>query len=94
MRFHVLPAHVKHAPVGQHRRGVLLLGVVGEHADVPAVGVAAVERGHLRAPTGDKAVAAAGTKDDAAIGRVDRLDVVVGAVGELAEVLPVDVDLL
>ena len=82
----ILPAHVQHAAVGQHPRRVFLFGVVGEHADVAAVGVAAVQRGHLGPPARHEPMAAAGAEDDAAVGRVDRLDVVVRSVRQLPEI--------
>ena len=88
----VLPSHVEHPAVGQHPGRVFLLGVVGEHANVGSVRVAAVERGHLGLPARHEAVATARTEDDRPVGRVDRLDIVVGPVGQLPEIRAVDVD--
>ena len=90
----VLPAHVKYASVVQHPRRVVMLDVAGNHADVLAVRVAAVQRGHRRTPARHKPPAAAGNEHHAAVGKVGRLHVVVSAVGELRQPAAVDSDLV
>ena len=91
---HVFPARVEDAAVGQRPGRVVLLVVAGDGADVLAVGVAAVQDGHLRQPAVDPALAAGGDEDDVAVGQVGGLDVVVGAVGELAQAGAVGIDLV
>ncbi len=82
----VLPTHKQHAPIGQHPWRVFLFGVVGHHADVPAVAIASVQHGHLRSPARNEAMAATGAEHDPAVGQVDRFDVVVRPVGQLPQI--------
>ena len=88
----VFPAHVEDAAVGQHPGRVVVVVVAGEHADVLAVAVAAVERRHASVPAVDEPPASRRAEDDAAVGAVGRLDVVVGPVGQLHEPAAVDID--
>jgi len=88
----VLPAHVQHSAVGQHPGRVFLFRVVGQHADVGAVRVAAVQRGNLGLPARHEPVATAGTENDRVVGSVDGLDIVVRPVGQLPEIRAVDAD--
>ena len=90
----VFPARVEHAAVGQRPGRVVLFVVAGDGADVLAVGVAPVHDGDLREPAVDPALAAGGDEDDVAVGQVGGLDVVVGAVGELAQAGAIGVDLV
>ena len=90
----VFPAGVEDAAVGQHPGRVVVLGVGRDALDVRAVGVAAVEDADLGHPAVDPAVAAGGDEDDVAVGQVGGLEVVVRAVGELAQARAVDVDLV
>jgi hypothetical protein len=59
---HVFPARVEDASVGQRPRGVVVLVVAGERADVCAVGVAAMQHGDLREPAIDPALQRLETK--------------------------------
>src|ERR1035437_3121152 len=90
---HVFPARVEDATVGQRPGGVVLVVVAGEETDVLAVGVATVQDGDLREPAVDPALAAGGDEDDVAVGQVGGLDIVVRAVGELAQAGAIGVDL-
>ncbi len=47
---HVFPSHVEDPAVGEHPRRVVVLQVGRELTDVLAVGVAAIDVGHLRQP--------------------------------------------
>ena len=69
-----------------------MLQVGGELADVPAVGVAAVDIGHLGHPAVDPAAAPCGDEHDAAVGQPARLDVVVDPVGQLPQAAAVGVE--
>ena len=90
----VLPARVKHPPVGQDPRRVLLLHVGRYPPDVAAVGPAAVQDAHGREPARHPAAAPAGDEDDVAAGRVGGLDVVERPVGKLVQAGPVSIDLV
>ena len=89
----VFPAGIEDASVGQRPRRVVVLDVAGELADVLALAVAAVQHRHLGQPAVHPAFAAARNEHDAAIGQVAGLDVVPGAVGQLAQPAAVGVDL-
>ncbi len=88
----VLPTHVEHPTIGKHPGGVFMLGIVGEHTNACSVCVAAVKRSYLCLPTRHIPVATARTEDDRPVGCIDRLDVVVGSVGQLPQIRSVDVD--
>ena len=90
----VFPAGVEDSPVGQHPGRVVLLEVRRELAEVAAVGVAAVEIGHLGQPAVDPAPAAGGNENDAAVGQEAGLDVVVDAGGQLPQSAAVGSDLV
>ena len=89
---HVLPAHVEDAPVGQHPGRVVVLGVRGDHADAGAVGLHAVERGHLRHPAVHPPAATRRDEHDVAVRQPRGLEVVIFAKRELTEVRAVGVD--
>jgi len=71
-----------------------VLDVGGEHPDAAAVGLASVNGRDLREPAVDPAARAAGDKDDAAVGQIARLNVIVTAAGELAQSRAVGVNLV
>ena len=91
---HVFPAHVEEAPVGERPGRVVVLDIAGEHAQVAAVALATVERGHRGDPAIDEPVAAVAAKDQTAVRQAGGLDVVEGTVGDLAEAGAVRLDLV
>ena len=91
---HVFPARVEEAAVGQRPGGVVVFVVAGDGADVAAVGVAAVHDRDLGEPAVDPALAARGDEDDVAVRQIGGLDIVVGAVGELAQAGAIGIDLV
>jgi hypothetical protein len=91
---HVFPPLVEDAAIGQGPRGVLVLHVGREPTDVSSIRVATVEHGHLGNVARHPPLAAAGGEDDVAVGEIRRLDVVVRAVGELAEAGAVELRLV
>ena len=91
----VFPAGVQNPAVGEHRGEVFRLAVGRDDVDVLAVGVAAGhgERvGHRHAA--DITVLTARTEDNLPFGGVDRVKVVVVAVGQLLEIGTVEIALV
>ena len=91
----IFPAGVKHAAVVKERGGILGLGARAEDVNVAAVGTAAGNhrrhrpRRALRVVVGPR-----GTEQKAAVGQIDRIEVVVQAPRDLAETRAIDVDLV
>ena len=81
----VFPSRVKDPAVGERPRRVVVLQVGGELTDVLAVGIAAIDGGHLSQPALNPAAGPRGNKHDAAVRQVARLDVVVNSVGQLPQ---------
>ena len=93
----VVPPGVEDQPALRHRGEPLVRVVERERAEVPAVGVHAVQRvdvparAELRAEAAGVAAAARRAERDAAVGQIGRHEVVVRAAGELAQARAVDV---
>ena len=89
---HVFPAGVKNPSVGERPGRIVLLVVARDRTDVVPVAVAAVHDGHLGQPAIDPPLAAGGHEDDVAVGQVGRLEIIIVAVGELAQARAVGAD--
>ena len=91
----VFPTGIDHSAVVEQGGHEVRLAVVADQVDVAAVGVAAgKDIGVNERPAADIRVAPGSGEEDVAVGQVDRIDVVIFAIGQLPKARPVEVHLV
>ena len=91
---HVFPTHVEDAPVGKHPGRVVVIVIARDHANVAAIGIAAIQRGHARKPAVDEPTTTAGTEHNVSIRQVRRFDIVKGPACQLPQFAAVRIHLV
>ena len=90
----VFPSRVENTPIRQHPGRIVMLDITRKLRDIAAFSVATVHYRDLRLVAGNPAVAPRRDKENAPIGHICRLEIVIIAGCYLSQVLPVGIDLV